>query len=330
MRVLVTGGCGFIGVNLVNRLLQTDAQVFVLDNQSAGKLEDLQGVAPAAHIATIDSLPIKPAKGVWFTAGDIRDPRVAERVTAGLDAIVHLAAHADVVHSVEQPRHDMEVNIVGTLNLLEGARVHHIKRFVFASSAATFGEQEPPLDEDKPVKPSSPYGASKVAGEAYCSAYWNSYGIETISLRFSNVYGPRSVHKGTVISLFIKQVLEKQPLVIYGDGKQTRDYLYVDDLLDAICTCLSPDTNGIGGEAFQIATGTETNVNEITGVIQKLASRSGFKVNISNAPARTGEVYRNYASIDKARRCLAYNPKIDVDRGIQATWEWFMNNKAKL
>jgi UDP-glucose 4-epimerase len=329
MRVLVTGGCGFIGVNLVNRLLQTDAQIFVLDNQSAGRLEDLQDVAPAAQITTIESLPGQQDKGVWFIAGDIRDRCVAERVTAGIDAIVHLAAHADVVYSVEQPRYDMEVNIVGTLNLLEGARLNHVKRFVFASSAATFGEQEPPLDEDKPVKPASPYGASKVAGEAYCSAYSNSYGIEAVSLRFSNVYGPRSFHKGTVISLFIKQVLERQPLVIYGDGRQTRDYLYVDDLLDAICRCLSPDTAAIGGEVFQIATGIETDVNEVADIIRKLAAEAGFTVDLLYAPARTGEVYRNYECIDKARRILAYDPKTGVGQGIRATWEWFMQNQAK-
>jgi UDP-glucose 4-epimerase len=327
MRLLVTGGCGFIGVNVVERLLETGAQILVMDNQSAGSFERLRDVAPAVQVLAPGSLPAASQEGVRFIAGDVRDPVLTEQVTSGLDAIVHLAAHTEVVNSVHHPRHDMEVNVVGTLNLLEGARLHRVKRFIFASSAATLGEQTPPLDEKKPLKPLSPYGASKVAGEAYCSAYCGSFGIETVALRFSNVYGPRSFHKGSVIALFMKQLLHSKPLVIYGDGEQTRDFLYVRDLAEAICACVSPEVEGIGGEVFQIATGRETSVNQVAAIIKELASGSGLKAEVVHESARAGEIYRNYADIGKARQLLGYNPRTELVRGIKATWEWFLSNR---
>lgn len=325
MRLLITGGCGFIGVNLVNRLCGPDSQLLVLDDQSAGSLEYLRDVLPTVQTVAPDALPEKP--GVWFIPGNIRDSDLVEQITPRLDAIIHLAAQTEVVDSVLNPLHDMEVNVLGSLGLLEAARKHGVKKFILASSAATLGEQAPPLDEEKPLRPLSPYGASKVADEAYCSAYWHCYGIETVALRFSNVYGPRSFHKGSVIAVFIKHVLQGKPLVIYGDGEQTRDFLYVEDLADAIGTCLSSQTRKIGGEVFQIATGRETSVNQVAAIIKDLALRSGLKPDIRHEAARPGEIYRNYADITKARRLLGYDPKTNLTEGIGATWEWFASNR---
>jgi UDP-glucose 4-epimerase len=323
MRLLITGGCGFIGVNLVHRLLAPDNQILLLDDQSAGRLDDLRDVAGGVRTVKPDGLPQRSEKGVWFIAGDIRDAGLTRAITANLDAIVHLAAHTEVVNSVQNPRYDADVNVVGTLNLLEAARIHGVRKFIFASSAATLGEQDPPLDEEKPLKPLSPYGAGKVAGEAYCSAYSHCYGVQAVALRFSNVYGPRSFHKGSAISHFIKEVLQGRPLVVFGDGEQTRDFLYVDDLTDAISVCLSSAPQSIAGQVIQIATGRETSVNQVAAIIQDLASGSGLKVNVVHEAARPGEIYRNYSNIDKARRLLGYDPKTGLREGIRATWEWF-------
>jgi len=326
MRLLITGGCGFIGVNLVRRLLHTKTQLLILDNQSAGHPKYLEDAAPEVQTVEPDSLPKSSKNGVWFIRGDVRDRRLTELVTAGADAIVHLAAQTRVIDSIEQPLHDMEINVQGTVNLLEGARIHGVKRFIFPSSGAVLGEQTPPIDEEKAPRPLSPYGASKLTGEAYCSAYFRSFGVETVSLRFSNVYGPRSFHKGSVIAHFIKQVLLGRPLVIYGDGEQTRDFLYVEDLCDAVCACLSPEVNHIGGEVFQIATERETNVNEVARTIQDLAAQSKLHVEILHEPARKGEILRNYAKIGKAKRLLRYDPQTSLQDGIRFTWEWFGSN----
>lgn len=328
MNLLLTGGCGFIGVNLVNRLRHT-ADILVLDNESAGSFRYLQEVAPEARRVTLAELPGLQDRGVWFLEGDIRDAQLSAAAARGRDAIVHLAAHTRVIESLEDPRNDRAVNVDGTLNLLEAARAQGIKRFVFASSGATLGEQTPPLDEERVPRPVSPYGASKLAGEAYCSAYCRSFGLEAIALRFSNVYGPRSFHKGSVVAHFAKQLLSGEPLVIYGDGAQTRDFLYIEDLCDVLTTCLAPPGRAAAGEVFQIATGRETTINQIAAMIRELASAAGVAVDVRHSPARPGEVNRNFAAIAKAQRLLGYDPKTDLGDGIRATWDWFRANWQK-
>jgi UDP-glucose 4-epimerase len=328
MKLLLTGGCGFIGVNLVNWLRHT-ADILVLDNERVGSFRYLQEVAPEARRVTLAELPRLRDRGVWLLEGDVRDAQLSAAAARGRDAVVHLAAHTRVIESLEDPRHDRAVNVDGTVNLLEAARAQGIKRFVFASSGATLGEQTPPLDEERVPRPASPYGASKLAGEAYCSAYWRSFGLETIALRFSNVYGPRSFHKGSVVAHFAKQLLGGEPLVIYGDGTQTRDFLYIEDLCDVLTTCLVPQGRAAAGEVFQIATGRETSINRIVAMIRELASAAGLAVEVRYAPARPGEVHRNFAAIAKAQRLLGYDPKTDLGDGIRATWNWFHANWQK-
>ena len=230
---LITGGCGFIGVNLVDKLLQKIPQINIriLDNLSVGTREDLKEVCEYHEISSHD---IKGSpKGVELLVGDIRNYEVCLKACEGIQVVVHLAASTGVPQSIENPRRDMEMNVIGTFNMLEASRHQGVEKFIFASSGAPLGEVEPPIHEEIAPKPVSPYGASKLAGEAYCSAYYRTFGLKTIVLRFGNVYGPRSKHKSSVIAKFFKRALAGEPLEIYGDGNQTHDFIYIDDLLQA-------------------------------------------------------------------------------------------------
>jgi UDP-glucose 4-epimerase len=240
---LITGGCGFIGRNLISNLVAEGSHfIRIIDNLKVGSREDLKQVCDfeeidQSHIKTNNSLqPTPPSslKKVQLVAGDILDAELALKACQGFDVIVHLAANTGVAPSVENPRMDCETNVIGTLNYLEAARQCNVARFVFASSGAPAGEVEPPIHEELPPHPVSPYGASKLAGEGYCSAYYRTFGVETVCLRFGNVYGPLSGKKDSVVAKFIKRAMAGEALEIYGNGTQTRDFIYIDDLTDAI------------------------------------------------------------------------------------------------
>jgi UDP-glucose 4-epimerase len=255
--------------------------------------------------------------------GDIRDQGLAEKVCKGIDVIVHLAANTGVMPSIEDPMADCMANVIGTVNFLEAARKNGVKRFVFASSGAPLGEQEPPIHEEMVPRPISPYGASKLCGEAYCSAYYGSFGLETVALRFGNVYGPLSSHKGSVVAKFIKHIFAGEPLPIYGDGTQTRDFIYVEDLVNAILLAL--ERPGVGGEVFQIATHREHTVGEVADVLNRLAEKYLSRKNeIVFENERKGEVKRNYSDISKARRMLGFEPKTSLEEGLERTFLWFL------
>jgi len=299
---LVTGGCGFIGVNLVSALVARGDRVRVLDNLSLGKRED------------IDPL------GVELRVGDIRDYATVAQACQGMDVVVHLAAHTRVVESVTNPELNFEINAIGTMNVLRACRDAGVKKMIFASTGgAILGEQEPPVHEGMVPRPVSPYGASKLVGEAYCSAFHGSYGLNTVALRFSNVYGPYSYHKGSVVAQFFKNLMENETLVVYGDGKQTRDFLFVTDLVDAI---LRADKTDTPGEVFQIASGRETSLATLLETMR--AAIPEARINVRYEPARAGEILRNYASIAKANRMLGYDPKTRLDEGLKKTWQWFV------
>ena len=232
--------------------------------------------------------------------------------------IVHLAANTGVMPSVEDPRADCMSNVVGTLNYLEAARHNGVGRFVFASSGGTvIGEAEPPIHEEMVAHPVAPYGASKLAGEGYCSAYFQTFGIETVALRFGNVYGPLSGHKNSVVARFIKRAMDGEVLEIYGDGTQTRDFIYVDDLIRAVS--LAATVDGVGGEVFQIATSAETTVQELTDKLLPALASAGLKdVEVRKTAARRGEVRRNYADTSKAHRMLGWKAAGRPRRGPRA------------
>ena len=317
-RWLITGGCGFIGTSLITHLLQNNPEIkiSVLDNLSVGTREDLSEVTSSIEKELGMKVP-----GIELVEGDIRDYDTCHKCCDGINIIVHLAANTGVAPSVEDPRYDMEANVTGTFNMLESARQNNVKKFISASSGATIGEVDPPIHEGKVPKPVSPYGASKLAGEAYCSAYYRTFGIHTISLRFANVYGPLSKHKSSVVAKFLKQALAGDALEIYGDGNQTRDFIYIDDLIKAIT--LSAGSN-IGGEAFQIATYKETTVNNIAAMIKELIeSETGKTVTIIHGKTRPGDVKRNYSDISKARKMLGFDPKFTLETGLKNTFEYF-------
>lgn len=260
---------------------------------------------------------------VQLVVGDIIDPDICLACAKGADVVVHLAANTGVGPSVEDPVSDMKSNVLGTVNMLEAARQNRVNRFIFASSGAPVGEVNPPIHEELAPRPVSPYGAGKLAGEGYCSAYFGSYGIETVALRFGNVYGPGSSHKNSVVAKFIKHILANEPLPIYGDGSQTRDFIFIGDIIQAIM--LGAESKDIGGELFQIATHQEHTVEEMAEALNRLAEKHlGRRSEIVYGQARKGDVKRNYSDISKARNVLDFEPKWDLEKGLEETFLWFL------
>jgi UDP-glucose 4-epimerase len=299
-RVLVTGGAGFIGSALVRLLVERGDAVRVYDNLSTGSAELIDGT------------------GAELVQGDVRDVEALERAAEGNDVVFHLAAGTGVLPSIEDPFADFDLNARGTLAALWAARSVGAGRFVFSSSNAPLGAGAYPASEEKPVAPLSPYGAGKAAGEAYCSAFHGAYGLDAVAVRFSNAYGPRSAHKGNVIPLFLKRLLAGQELVVYGDGTQTRDFVFVEDLAAGLL--LASTVEGIGGEVFQLASGVETSLNDLVAL---LAEVTGREPAVRQEPARPGEILRNYSLVAKARERLDYAPATELREGLRRTYEWF-------
>jgi UDP-glucose 4-epimerase len=298
--VLVTGGAGFIGANLL-RQLDAAHDVRVLDNLGRGSR---------------DLLPAD--REIDLVVGDIRDPDTVKRVVDGVDLIIHLAAFGSVVESVTDPVENFEINARGTFEMLRGAADAGVERFVFASTGgAIMGDQEPPIDERSLPWPISPYGASKLCGEAYMHAFAGSFGIRPVALRFANVYGPYSAHKKGVITRFIRAALAGGTFEIFGDGKASRDFLHVDDLCRGILVAADSD---LSDEVLHLASEKETTINELARLILDLV---GSDVEIVHHPKRPGEVERNFARADRAREVLGWEPQISLREGMASTIEWF-------
>ncbi len=246
---------------------------------------------------------------------------------AGVDVVVHLAANTGVPQSVADPLSDCRTNVLGILNMLEGCRAGRVRRFVFASSGAPLGVQTPPLHEELAPHPASPYGASKLAGEGYCSAYYHCYGIETVTLRFGNVYGEGSGHKGSVVAKFIRETLAGDRLEIYGDGSQTRDFIHVSDLIRAVRA--AAETPGIGGETFQIATACETTVSELTEKLLEVMQHEGLVVpEVFHSAKRAGDVARNFSDTSKAQERLGWSSTVPLEEGLRRTVRYFVATHA--
>lgn len=322
MNWLVTGGCGFVGANLVKAILEdSDDRVRVVDDLSVGREENLGDAAPVSR-PSLHALIEWPGR-LELVVGDVRDAELAGAAAQGVDAIVHLAGNTGVQPSIRDPRGDCVANVIGTLNYLEAARLNDVKRFVFASSGGTvIGDVVPPIHEEMVAHPKSPYGASKSACEGYCSAYAGTYGIGTVALRFSNVYGPGSTHKGSVVAAFIRNALAGKPWTINGDGDQTRDFLYVKDLVEGIRAAAAAD--GLEGEAINIASGNETSVNELTSALAATLEEYGLSApSVTHGPSLPGEIRRNYSVTEKARRLLDWEARTPLSDGLRATVAWF-------
>jgi len=301
--ILVTGGAGFVGATLVRRLVASGYRVRVLDNLSTGD---------AAHLSGVDA---------DFRNGDIRDPAALDDAVAGCDAIVHLAATGSVVGSVADPAGNFEANVVGTFRVLEAARRNEVPRVVQASTGgALIGDAPVPVDERSLPKPLSPYGASKLAGEGYAHAFAKTYGVRTVAVRFGNVYGPWCARKRGVLNAFLTALHDGRPLVIYGDGTASRDYVHVSDIAAALQLALE-DPGVPGGTVLHAASGVETTAAALADLCRLAAGRPGHPVEYR--PARPGEVGRNFASYELARRLLGYSPTVAIGDGIPRLWQWF-------
>ncbi len=327
MKWLITGGCGFIGRALAaNLLAEGGHNVRVLDNLSTGTRADL------AAVGRFDELDAEADLTDWSEAlslleGDILDPAAVAEAMTGADVVIHLAANTGVPQSVADPMSDCRTNVIGVLNMLEGCRAAGIERFVFASSGAPLGLQTPPLHEEMAPHPVSPYGASKLAGEGYCSAYYHCYGVETVTLRFGNVYGEGSGHKSSVVAKFIKQALAGERLEIYGDGRQTRDFIHISDLVQTVR--LAAQTQGIGGETFQIATAYETTVSELTEKLLEAMRQEGMTVpDVYFGATRDGDVARNFSDTSKAQERLGWLPTVPLEDGLRRTVRFFLDTYA--
>jgi UDP-glucose 4-epimerase len=305
-KVLVTGGAGFIGRHLVDHLTrQGDVSVTVIDNESLGSREHLD----------LDE--------VRFIHGDLRDRDELRGALEGQDAVVHLAADTRVMDSIEDPANNFDHNVVGTFNLLELCRELGVGRVVAASTGgAILGDVEPPVHERMAPQPTSPYGASKLMLEGYLSAYSAAFGVSGCALRFSNIYGPRSFHKGSVVAHFYKQVLAGDTLVVYGDGSQTRDFLYVGDLVEAIWAAVRSDARG----AYQLGSGLPTTVNQLLNAMRTV---TGLDLEVDYQDFRAGEVRDTWCEIDKARAGFGFDPSTDLLDGLRETWDWFRSTTAE-
>ena len=310
-RILITGGLGFIGSNLVDRVIP-DYEVTVFDDFSSGQLGNV-----SQHLENLNFKLVK---------GSILDSSALDNAIQDTEAVVHLAAVVSVMRSIEEPRLVHQVNVEGTLNVLESCIRHAVGKVVFISSAAVYGNASfPPFSEDIPPNPSSLYGATKEAGEAYSRAYGETHGLKIVILRLMNIYGPRrspGLYAGVMMK-FAEAVSLKKPLTIYGDGEQTRDFTHVSDVTDAVTKALKLEE--ANGHTFNIGTGIPSTINEMATLFSKIG---GSKSSIIHEPARRGEIRASYADIRKAQEVLGYEPRIPLEKGVESFMQWYVNQQG--
>lgn len=303
---LISGGAGFIGSNLVEALLQREASVRVVDNFSTGKREN-----------------IEPFLGqIELIEGDLRDLEVCRRAAAGVRYVLHQAALASVPRSIDDPIASNESNITGTLNLLVAARDAGVKRLVYAASSSAYGDTPTlPKEESMPPCPLSPYAITKLVGEQYCRVFYTLYGLETVALRYFNVFGPRQDPQSqyaAVIPKFITALLEGCPPRIYGDGEQSRDFTYVENVVEA--NLLATTAPEAPGQLMNIACGQRMTLNELA---EFLREALGSRVEFEYGAPRPGDVKHSWADISRARSILGYEPRVSVSEGLRRTVAWF-------
>ncbi len=305
-RYLVSGGAGFIGSHLVDRLVSLGCQVRVLDDFSTGREENLWPLAGRVEIIR----------------GDIRDRAICRKAAEGLEVILHQAALASVPRSVSEPLLAHEINLTGTLNLLLAAAETGIRSFVFASSSAVYGDDQTfPKKEGLEGKALSPYGAQKLASEKYCQVFSQLYNFNAVSLRYFNVFGPRQdpgSQYAAVIPIFITRMLRGQPPVIYGDGRQSRDFIYVENVVQA--NLLAANSSGFRGEVFNIGAGSRITVNELVSILNSLL---GLSMSPVYADPRPGDILESCADITRAERQLGFRPEVDFEKGLKLTIDWY-------
>ena len=303
---LVTGGAGFIGSNVAEGLVRRGDRVRVVDNLSTGRRENLDGL-----------------DGVELFEGDLRDADAVRRAVSGVEGVFHQAALRSVPRSVDDPMSTNDVNVGGTLNLLMACREAKARRVVYASSSSAYGDDPAlPKVETLPANPISPYAVSKLAAEHYCRTFARLYGLETVSLRYFNVFGPRQNPESkysAVIPRFLQLALQHEPLEIHGDGEQSRDFTYIDNVVQGNLKAM--DTAGVSGEVFNVACGTR---HSLLAIADAIAAFLGRELPRTHTPPRAGDVRHTLADISKAERLLGYRPEVDFAHGIRRTCAYFV------
>ena len=302
MRALVTGGAGFIGSHIAERLLAEGHAARIYDNFSSGKRANLVPLGGRAEVIE----------------ADVRDAGALDRAAEGCDVVFHEAAVVSVPYSVEHPQETHDVNIQGTLNVLQAARARGVRRVVFACSAAIYGEDPAlPKHETMAPAPMSPYGVEKITSEYYLQTWQKLYGVETVSLRYFNVFGPRqdptSAYSG-VISIFVDRALKKEQPTIFGDGEQCRDFVYVDNVVDANMRAATAPAARVSGRAYNVACGERTTLNALLASVARIV---GTSVGAKYAPPRAGDIRESVADISRARAELGYEPRVGLEEGLR-------------
>ncbi len=311
-RYLITGGAGFIGSNLAHALVERKESVRILDDFSSGRPKNLDGIRDRVEVVR----------------GDLRDPDAVARAVRGVEVVFHQAALNSNPRSIKEPGPTNAVNVGGTVLLLEAARKAGVRRLVYASSSSVYGDLSPvlPKTEELPLLPKAPYGVSKLAAELYCRVFAQVYGLETVSLRYFNVFGPRQLpdsEYAAVIPRFLRQMLAGEPPVIFGDGEQSRDFTPVANVVEAnLCAAGSPQ--GIG-EVFNVACGRASTLNQLVGWLNEALDTALLPV---YEPPRPADIRYSYASIRRAEALLGYRPHVDVREGLRQTAAWFKEHEC--
>src|SRR5438132_12230714 len=312
MRYLVTGGAGFIGSNTVDELVRRGHSVVVLDDLSSGKEDNLAEIR----------------NKITFIKGSITDIEVVRKVMHEAEYVLHLGARTSVPRSVKDPLETNKINIEGTLNVLVAAKELKVKRVVFAASSSAYGETPTlPKTEAMQPQPISPYGVTKYVGELYCQTFGRCYGLENVALRYFNIFGPRqdpgSPYSG-VLAKFITQMLKGEQPTILGDGKQSRDFTYVDNAVEAnLLACRVPAME-VAGRVFNVATGRRFDLSETFQILKKL---TGYPGKVNYGPERAGDVKHSLADLSRATRHLGYTPKVDFEEGLRRTIDWYRSQE---
>ncbi|MFX1314679.1 MAG: GDP-mannose 4,6-dehydratase [Promethearchaeota archaeon] len=309
LRILVTGAAGFIGSNLTNSLLENGAEVTGIDNFFSGKLENLDEALNR--------------KNFQFRRGDIRDLSFLLDTFRDIDIIYHQAAFTSVPQSILMPESCNDVNINGTLNILNAARIRDVEKIIFASSSSVYGDTPTlPKKEDMPRLPISPYGVSKMACESYMQIYYHLYGLKTTSLRYFNIYGPRqkdSPYSG-VIAIWLGSIINNKDLIIYGDGEQSRDFTYIKDVIQANILTIK---HNAAGQILNIGAGVPIKLINLAKLILKLINKEHLKVNYTDP--RPGDILHSYADISLAKKIIGYQPKFNQEQGLRDYFNWYRN-----
>lgn len=311
-KYLVTGGAGFIGSNIVKKLLEMGRFVRVVDDFSSGKKENIREFINHPHFELVSA--------------DIRDMGVCQKAVAGMDFVIHQAAMASVSLSIEDPATCNDINVVGTLNLLLAAKKAGVKKFVYASSSSVYGDNPAsPKKEEFAVAPISPYALSKYAGEKYAQLFWELYGFPTTCLRYFNVFGPKQdpfSQYSAVIPKFINAVLRKEKLVVYGDGHQSRDFIYIDNVVMANILACDPVKGN--GQVFNVGSGSRQTINQL---IEALKAVAPGNVAVDHQKERPGDILHSTADISKIKHALDYKVLVDFEDGLKNTFRWYQQHE---